>query len=111
VKQRSDERSVAACHLQHGAAALLAVALLLAAPYAERAIPSHVTRVEDPEPLPDAPRGLVTPVTPGTLQAPALPSAQKPSVAPDGRLVQPAAPASQPEHGTPPNKEPGDALK
>lgn len=84
--------------------------LLLAAPLLNGAIPTDVIRVEDPEPLPDAPQKRVTPATPDTLPSPAIGTPQAP-LTPDNRSVQPAPSPIAPEHATPPIKAPAAAPK
>ena len=88
--------------------ALPVIALLLAAPALQRSAPSHVTRVEDPEPLPDRPAASVAP---GTLPDAASPAAPRPPVVPDSRPAPPPALVVQPEHPVPPVKGPIDAPK
>lgn len=77
--------------------------LMLAAPLAQRVLPTDVIRVEDPEPLPDVPKGRTAPPT---VQAPAGPAVQMPQpVTPDSRIVLP------PEHPAPPAKASTSAPK
>lgn len=83
--------------------------LVLAAPVAQRAIPTDVIQVEDPEPLPDRP---TAPVVPGTLPDPDRPAAEQPPVTPDSRIIiQPVAPVVQPEQPRPAVKGPAGTLK
>ncbi|MCW5693606.1 MAG: hypothetical protein KIT48_14695 [Pseudolabrys sp.] len=84
-------------------------ALLLAALLAQRAIPTDVIRVEDPEPLPDIPKTRMAPSTLPDLTSPVV--RQPPSPAPDGGTVLPSAPALPPERTMPPEKGPINAPK
>ncbi len=83
--------------------------VLLAAPLAQRAVPSDVIRIEDPEPLPDISTGRTAPRTGPDVGSPAV---QQPApVTPDSRLVQPPALALPPERPAPPVKAPAGAPK
>ena len=94
---------------QSGLSALPILTLLvLAAPVAQRAVPTDVIQVEDPEPLPDRP---TAPVAPGTLPDSTRPTAQQPPIATDSRIIQPAAPVVQPELARPAVKGPADTPK
>lgn len=82
--------------------------LLLAAPLTQRAVPTDVIRVEDPEPLPDAPK---TRTVPPTAPDPASPSGQRPPETPESRIVQPPVLVLPPERPAPPGKAPAITPK
>jgi len=82
--------------------------LLLAAPLAQRAVPTGVIPIEDPEPLPDIP---AAPASPRTLPGPAGSAVQQPPVAPESRIVQPPALVLPPERPAPAGKAPAGPAK